>query len=199
MGSIVGSNYASSTYNGIVKYTGKTENVTGPGGAEGDKVTVLDVQYVATAGGNTDKVDLGMSARNTSSSFFSSYMDMSVIVRYEVMEGSFYYKTKGNIRFFYVSKIHANAFTDMGANYLSTEMNKKGTALKYDYFCVYVPKADAVYPEAWLDPAKIRDMTSEIFEAGWWEGWTAEANADDEAYKNLITKMSASNDCNFGY
>ena len=195
----VGSNYASSTYNGIVKYTGKTENVTVPGGADGDKVTVLDVQYVATAGGNTDKVDLGMSARNTSSSFFSSYMDMSVIVRYEVMEGSFYYKTKGNIRFFYVSKIHANAFTDMGANYLSTEMNKKGTALKYNYFNVYVPKDDAVYPEAWLDPAKIRDMTSEIFEAGWWEGWTAEANADDEAYKNLITKMSASNDCNFGY
>lgn len=193
---LVGSNYTgamSAAYTGIVKYVSKTENVSVPGNASGDKVTVLDVQYVATAGGNTNPVDLGMSARNTSSSFYGDFMDMSVIVRYEVMEGSFYYKTQGNIRFFYVSKIHAKAFTDMGEKYLNTDKN--GNNFKYSYFNVYVPKTGATYVESWLDAEEVRDMTSDIFETGWWGGLTS----SDESYQDLITKMSTAKDCYYGY
>ena len=182
---LVGGTYFPNSFVGIVKYMGITENCDVPEGAEGDTVTILDVQLVATAAAYTGNFDLGLSARNTNSSFFGSYMDMSVIVRYEVMEGSFYYRPSGKIRFFYVSKIHTNAFTDMGDDYLngSTSM-----------FQVYEPVADAAYPEKWLDPATVRNLTSVIFEAGWWEGLTA-----GEDYQKLVTKMGEAGTCNYGY
>jgi len=180
----------STNYGCIVKYVNKTEDYTVPGGT--DKVTLLDVQLVATAAANTrGELNLGFYFRNYKSSWALSYVHQDVVLRYEVMEGSVYYKSTDTIVFGVVSKIHTNAFTDMGEKYTSTEIGSNGTDYKYNYFVVYVPDSAQSYyqAETWLDAAAVKNLTSDIFEEGWWEGWTATSNAEN--YAKLVAKMAA--------
>lgn len=143
---------------GIVKYMGSEvvdkENVSGGKTA----VTVLDVQYVATAGGflgGAGTLAIGKSLR----AFVS--MDAAAdkyVMRYEMMEGSVYYlayndegRAFNEISFGIVKKIHTNAFTDMQLSVMS-----------------YYGNDDIL--DSWITRDQIVNQDSSIFEEGWWQG-----------------------------
>lgn len=121
---------------------------------EGDAAyTVWDVKFVASAGNynaneNSHDINLG------------DISDDKNIVRYEIMEGSYYYlSTKAEIYFQSVSKIHANAFTDCAT-----------TSMRIYYSSEYMGSA--------IEGAKkLRDLVNDencasIFEKGWYENYT---------------------------
>ena len=143
---------------GIVKYMGSEvvdkENVSGGKTA----VTVLDVQYVATAGGflgGAGTLAIGKSLR--------AYVSMDAaadkyVMRYEMMEGSVYYlayndegRAFNEISFGIVKKIHTNAFTDMQLSVMS-----------------YYGNDDIL--DSWITRDQIVNQDSSIFEEGWWQG-----------------------------
>lgn len=123
---------------------------------EGDTAyTVWDVKFVASAGNynaNTSSHDINL----------GDISDDKNIVRYEIMEGSYYYiSTKAEIYFQSVSKIHANAFTDCAT-----------TIIRIYYSSDYMGSAIT-------GRKKLKDLVNDencasIFEEGWYENYTEE-------------------------
>lgn len=176
-------------HNMIVQYTG-TEVVQQPTSTVDDTlvdVKVYDVRVYATAGAgdnvndgtsNTYKpiVYLGSSTRRSASGL------QDAVVRYEVMEGSFYYRESANtLLFAIVSKIHTNAFTDMVISSPSTVWCYQGSSTTvYDIWLTL----DQVSAIAYADYDF--DAEDAIFEDGWWEGITV----DDPDYETKMAFMA---------
>lgn len=154
---------------------------------ETEDVTVYDVQLIALPGKITvwSMYGMGYSVRATGTTDY--------VVRFEIMTGSVSYLNGSQaIIFGVVSKIHTNAFTDMHANYLTytstTSQDENGNAIvtnrsKMGWYYGESEEKD-VY-ENWVTQEQINNMDSEIFEEGWWEGWTEE----DEEYAQLQLVM----------
>lgn len=146
-------------------------------------VNVYDVQYVATAGGynkaGSEQLALGYSYRN-----WANYFPVvnNYVMRYEVMEGSVYhlfYHTQaadGNtdrsfnyITIGIVSKIHTNAFTDMGMD---------ASLITY-YSQPY---------DSWIGKDQITSQDPAIFENGWWQ------NVSNESMKESLANIKAASE-----
>lgn len=146
---------------GIVKYTGSEVVKKNSAAGEVD-VTVLDVQYIATAGGydgGSDTFAIGRTMRYYGANYPQAGL---YVMRYEMMEGSAYYVTYGvknqsfnEITLGVVKKIHKNAFTDMGIE-------------RFAYFA----NEDAF--DSWTTKEQIQSQDSSIFEEGWWQGMSNE-------------------------
>ena len=168
-------------YVGLFKYTGSSIETQGT-----TEVTVYDVQFIAVAGGMQGQYfKLGLSMRgwlNTMPMVFNMMYTHSV-VRYEVMEGSVYYlndleNNTTEITFGIVSKVHANAFTDMAEGFTADTRNNH----------VYQINNGTVV-DIWLTTDDLSD--TEIFEDGWWEG----IKTTDENYsvvQGLINRVTIS-------
>lgn len=124
-------------------------------------VTVWNYKLIAMAGGyfyNSygSELMLGFSMRPMAS-FMGEVLDKNVI-SVEVMEGSVYF-IKNSVVFGLVTKVHENAFTDMG------KLNNEG---------VYVPNSIYVYTregtDIWMKKDDIINQADDIFENGWWCG-----------------------------
>ena len=118
--------------------------------SDGEEVTVIDARLIAIAGGDPAtgfRLHIGISMRAASFASFAPILKTAV-VRFEVMTGSVYF-IDYPIEFGVVSKVHANAFTDMGSEKI--------------YW--YGPEGDT-----WLAQSDLQNQSSEIFEDGWWEG-----------------------------
>ena len=126
--------------------------------SDGSDVTVIDAKLIAIAGGDTSTgftFGVGWSLRAAS---YASYFPAvkAAVMRFEVMEGSVYFISYP-IEFGVVSKVHANAFTDM--RYNATGDQQDNTIYWYG------PEDDT-----WLSQEDLRNQSSAIFEDGWWEG-----------------------------
>lgn len=134
---------------GIYSYVKKT--VAGEGETA---VTTWDVKFVASAGGyNANQVSCNINLGNID--------DMSNIIRYEVMEGSYYYLGKESVIYFNsVSKIHANAFTD------SETENISGFYYSPSYM------GSAISGRKKLSDLVNDENCASVFEEGWYEGYT---------------------------
>ena len=141
-------------YLGILQYVKQgTEKAS-----DGSDVTVIDAKLIAIAGGDSSTgctFGIGSSYR---AAVFASMMPLlkTAVVRFEVMEGSVYFINYA-IEFGIVSKVHANAFTDM--RYTATGEQKDNTIYWYG------PEGDT-----WLSQEDLQNQNSSIFEDGWWEG-----------------------------
>ena len=137
---------AGNSYMGILQYVKQgTETAS-----DGSNVTVIDARLIAIAGGDPTTgftLHMGISMRAAS---FASFLPIlkTAVVRFEVMTGSVYF-IDYPIEFGVVSKVHENAFTDMGSEKI--------------YW--YGPEGDT-----WLAQSDLQNQSSEIFEEGWWEG-----------------------------
>lgn len=124
-------------------------------------VNVYDVRLIARAPGYTyngygSYIDLGWSFRVFSS--INAELDLNV-ARYEIMEGAISFVPSGvTITFGLVSKVHTNAFTDMGSE-------KDGQTV-LPRISVYNREGDGT----WLKKDDIVNQSANIFEEGWWEG-----------------------------
>lgn len=134
---------------GIYQYVSKSTI------GEGESAyTVWDVKFVASAGGyNANeiscKIDLG------------DISDEANIVRYEIMEGAYYFFTgETNLYFRSVSKIHKNAFTDCESENLSS--------------IEYSPKymGSAIKGRKYLKELVSDEKCASVFEEGWYAGYT---------------------------
>lgn len=116
-------------------------------------VNMWDVEVVATVSGekSDNTFSVGFSLR-TFASFMGESSDLNVL-RFELMEGSVYYRD--SVCFGIVSKVHKNAFTDMGI------FSNKGYAT-IEYY-----NRDG---DIWITKEDIVEQNSLIFEDGWWEG-----------------------------
>ena len=134
---------------GIYSYVKKT--VAGEGETA---VTTWDVKFVASAGGyNANQVSCNINLGNID--------DTSNIIRYEVMEGSYYYLGKESVIYFNsVSKIHANAFTD------SETENISGFYYSPSYM------GSAISGRKKLSDLVNDENCASVFEEGWYEGYT---------------------------
>ena len=126
--------------------------------SDGSDVTVIDAKLIAIAGGDTSTgftFGVGWSLRAAS---YASYFPAvkAAVMRFEVMEGSVYFISYP-IEFGVVSKVHANAFTDM--RYNATGDQQDNTIYWYG------PEDDT-----WLSQEDLQSQNSAIFEEGWWEG-----------------------------
>ena len=145
--------------------------------SDGSDVTVIDVRLIAIAGGDPTTgypLAIGSSYRAAA---FATMMPLlkTAVLRFEVMEGSVYFVNYA-IEFGIVSKVHANAFTDM--RYTSTGEQK------YNTIYWYGPEGDT-----WLSQEDLQSQSSAIFEEGWWEGVPNSQNkitSDAEMDKNTI-------------
>ena len=145
--------------------------------SDGSDVTVIDAKLIAIAGGDTSTgftFGVGWSLRAAS---YASYFPAvkAAVMRFEVMEGSVYFISYP-IEFGVVSKVHANAFTDM--RYNATGDQQDNTIYWYG------PEDDT-----WLSQEDLRNQSSAIFEDGWWEGVPNSQNkitSDAEMDKNTI-------------
>ena len=116
-----------------------------------EKTTTTYVDYVAIAGGMTaSQVGLGLD------------MGMGYKVYYELLEGSIYYlksvgenQSDGGIIFGLVTKVHANAFTDMDESIMVE--SETATKMKIRYAANKGASADMFKNET-------------IFENGWFDG-----------------------------
>ncbi len=141
-------------YLGILQYVKQgTEKAS-----DGSDVTVIDAKLIAIAGGDSSTgctFGIGSSYR---AAVFASMMPLlkTAVVRFEVMEGSVYFINYA-IEFGIVSKVHANAFTDM--RYTATGDQQDNTIYWYG------PEGDT-----WLSQEDLQSQSSAIFEEGWWEG-----------------------------
>lgn len=141
-------------YLGILQYVKQgTEKAS-----DGSDVTVIDAKLIAIAGGDSSTgctFGIGSSYR---AAVFASMMPLlkTAVVRFEVMEGSVYFINYA-IEFGIVSKVHANAFTDM--RYTATGDQQDNTIYWYG------PEGDT-----WLSQEDLQNQNSSIFEDGWWEG-----------------------------
>ena len=134
---------------GIYQYVSKST------AGEGESAyTVWDVKFVASAGGynaneTSCQIDLG------------DISDEANIVRYEIMEGAYYFFTgETNLYFRSVSKIHKNAFTDCESENLSS--------IKYS------PKymGSAIKGRKYLKELVSDEKCASVFEEGWYVGYT---------------------------
>lgn len=134
---------------GIYSYVKKT--VAGEGETA---VTTWDVKFVASAGGyNASLTSCNINLGNID--------DTSNIIRYEVMEGSYYYLGKESVIYFNsVSKIHANAFTD------SETENISGFYYSPSYM------GSAISGRKKLSDLVNDENCASVFEEGWYEGYT---------------------------
>ena len=134
---------------GIYSYVKKT--VAGEGETA---VTTWDVKFVASAGGyNANQVPCNINLGNID--------DASNIIRYEVMEGSYYYLGEESVIYFNsVSKIHANAFTD------SETENISGFYYSPSYM------GSAISGRKKLSDLVNDENCASVFEEGWYEGYT---------------------------
>ncbi len=122
---------------------------------EGDAAyTVWDVKFVASA-------CVVESEDFYSPVYLGDISDENNIVRYEIMEGSYYYFTQMTTVYFQsISKIHANAFTDcatddLGEIYYSSKYMGSAISGMDDF-------TNLVHDE----------KCASIFEEGWYEGYT---------------------------
>ncbi len=166
----------------IVQYVGTVQESHPSNSTEGNiDVNIHDVRFIAFAGGYTYNsyntyLSVGWSIRPFGS--MNPGFDKNV-VRYEMMEGSVYYILGSEqITFGFVSKVHKNAFTDMG------EVLTDGT-FKNPYIRLYVRTGDF----ASLTMDDLKNQVSTIFEEGWWEGKPNAENgvtADAEEDSSLL-------------
>lgn len=143
---------------GIYSYVKKT--VAGEGETA---VTTWDVKFVASAGGyNASLTSCNINLGNID--------DTSNIIRYEVMEGSYYYLgEESEIYFNSVSKIHANAFTDSETENIS----------RFYYSPSYM--GSAISGSKKLSDLVNDENCSSVFEEGWYKGYT-----DDGMGSNIM-------------
>ena len=134
---------------GIYRYVSKST------AGEGDSAyTVWDVQFVSSAGGyNANQISCSI--------YIGDISDKANIVRYEVMEGAYYYFSgETNLYIQSVSKIHANAFTACEAERLSS--------IKYSP--VYM--GSAISKRQKLSALVNDENCASVFEEGWYAGYT---------------------------
>ena len=134
---------------GIYRYVSKST------AGEGDSAyTVWDVQFVSSAGGyNANQISCSI--------YLGDISDKANIVRYEVMEGAYYYfSEETNLYIQSVSKIHANAFTACEEEMLSS--------IKYSP--VYMGSAISKRQE--LSALVNDENCASVFEEGWYAGYT---------------------------
>ena len=134
---------------GIYQYVSKST------AGEGESAyTVWDVKFVASAGGyNANEISCQIDLGDIS--------DGANIVRYEIMEGSYYFFTgETNLNFRSVSKIHENAFTDCESENLSS--------IKYspEYM------GSAIKGRKYLKELVGDEKCASVFEEGWYVGYT---------------------------
>lgn len=134
---------------GIYQYVSKSTI------GEGESAyTVWDVKFVASAGGyNANEISCQIDLGDIS--------DEANFVRYEIMEGAYYFFTgKTNLYFRSVSKIHKNAFTDCESENLSS--------IKYS------PKymGSAIKGRKYLKELVSDEKCASVFEEGWYVGYT---------------------------
>lgn len=122
-----------------------------------------NVKFVASAG--------GYNAGSSAEIYLGDISDEANIIRYEVMEGSYYYITEDATFYFgSVSKIHANAFTDCVTDKLSTSqiqystkyMGTSLTGRKKFNLLVTDENCASVFEEGWYagyDATKLGDTT----------------------------------------
>lgn len=124
-------------------------------------VTIYDVQFVASAGGynaNTDMYNLMGATIN-----LGDITDTDNIIRYEVMEGAFYYLTGDSyINFYCISKIHANAFVECDADEFSN--------WSFTYSSTYM--GSAIKGSKKLKELVNDENCADIFEENWYSGYT---------------------------
>lgn len=155
---IVGGYYSGG--NKIVKYMGVNRIETMSNGVGGtEEVTVHDVQLVAIAGGASfsnysTPLSLGFSYRTWASMFPDKPLLATNVFQFEVMEGSVYFGGATlQLKIGIISKIHANAFTDMeDVDPIVSRYNK------------------SAYDEEFITLQQIQNQDPSIFEEGWWEG-----------------------------
>lgn len=169
-----------SVNHGIVKYVSSSveQQPIYLGSKDTVDITVYDVQYVATAAGMPE----GTESITRTLAFGYSYRKIvafgvaTQVMRYEIMEGSVYYldNVSSTINLGIVSKIHKNAFTDMGTKF--SEIKTAGNGVSYVSVKVYGVRPDASQVssykqyDCWMDLEAMQTMSDEIFEDGWWEG-----------------------------
>lgn len=134
---------------GIYRYASRSTE------GEGETAyTVWDVKFVASAGGyNANQMSCQIDLGDIS--------DESNIIRYEVMEGSYYFFTdETKLYFRSVSKIHAKAFTGCESENLSDIR--------------YSPKymGSAISGRKKLSELVNDEKCASVFEEGWYEGYT---------------------------
>ena len=134
---------------GIYQYVSKST------AGEGESAyTVWAVKFVASAGGyNANEISCQIDLGDIS--------DGANIVRYEIMEGSYYFFTgETNLNFRSVSKIHENAFTDCESENLSS--------IKYspEYM------GSAIKGRKYLKELVGDEKCASVFEEGWYVGYT---------------------------
>ncbi len=179
--------------NMLVQYSGQDTGEQPANNASGEMVTVkiYDVRVIAMAAGNQNNVDVqGMASTyiNVGSSYRRSsfFGATDCVVRYELMTGScYYFNDSTGIIFAIVSKIHTNAFTDMGDNVTS----------KIWYYAA----STASVVDCWITADQVTAIASAdydfaaedaIFEDGWWEGVTVD-NPNYEEIMAFMAKVSA--------
>ena len=168
----------SSTKYAIVRYMSVSE-VDFPI-AEGSEETmvnyVCDVQLVAVAGGKT-RTSYGPTL-HVGNSLKNGYGADNVVLRYEVMEGSVYYLNNlDGITFGIISKIHANAFTCMDEKFTTLTTESDGT--KTSNITVYkYNNVNGIY-DTWITLEEVQSIDPDIFEEGWWEGYTSDSEEYD--------------------
>jgi hypothetical protein len=153
-------------------------------------VTVFDVQLIAVCGGALWPQGMPTSVRIFSIGYSGRRSSVAgttdSVVRYEVMTGSVYFLTNANsIIIGIVSKIHANAFTDIGIKYLTPpyETIPKNPS---PYPVYYYRASNATMSDNWIDSADLIAMSSDIFDDGWWEGIIP----TDELYEKVEAFMA---------
>lgn len=134
---------------GIYQYVSKST------AGEGESAyTVWDVKFVASTGGyNANEMSCQIDLGDIS--------DEANIVRYEIMEGSYYFFTgETNLYFRSVSKIHENAFTDCECENLSS--------IKYspEYM------GSTIKGRKYLKELVGDEKCASVFEEGWYVGYT---------------------------
>lgn len=143
----------------IVKYVGIDETKAMKNSKGEDiNVNVQNAQLIAIAGGAeytsySTGLSLGFSIRAFDIAFGTNYPELvSNVFSFEIMEGSVYYGGESMYMYFgIVSKVHANAFTDME----DSEPDVHYYNLSYDEH---------------MNIEQIKTQDKGIFEEGWWEG-----------------------------
>lgn len=139
-------------------------------------VNVYDVKLIAIAGGYYNQgissyFCLGWEIRKFAYFGDDFAFHDKTAMRYEIMEGSVYFLTQNTeICFGLVSKVHKDAFTDIGTK------NSDGT-ITMSKTSVWQAEGDT-----WLDKEAVTSQSAEIFEEGWLNG---KPNNENGAFDNL--------------
>jgi hypothetical protein len=175
----------------LVQYTGNTsmhrmEEEDEDLKEYGFDVEMFDFKLYATAQGNQAVHHLGFS--------FIAFADPKKItngqaMRYEVMEGSVYYIDSTLIK--YVSKVHQNAFTDMGEYFEQSQYDENKSGLLV--FDRLMPDASGGI-QRYDRYHKLEDLKNpEVFEDGWYNGYTHDME-DYETKMAFVDKATTYSD-----